>query len=308
MAKDTKLEQYLSRLDKALGQIPVSDRADIITEMKSHILDAQERESQQSIDQILDSLGEPESVANRYLLERGLKPGKPSKTPILKWLTIGFLGTFAISALLIVALAWKFSPLIKVDEEAGQVIILGGLIEVNEKEGKVKVGSTHLKNNGSFSFGATTEGKKTIDQKQIKQLKILFNNAKIELKTSLDNTLQWSCKYGGQKQAYIQEDKTLITINLSDTLGANCEIAVPAKLYTALDGANGKVELFMPVFPVDVKLSNGKIDITKDKNTKYKFDTKLTNGKIDGDLKSDENKDAYKINLQMVNGSIDINH
>ena len=41
MTTEPKLEAYLSKLDNYLGQIPVSDRADIIIEIKSHVMEAQ---------------------------------------------------------------------------------------------------------------------------------------------------------------------------------------------------------------------------------------------------------------------------
>src|SRR6187549_1830430 len=96
MTGDPRLESYLTSLERVLRPFPVSDRAEIITEIKSHVLSALERDPQARLDSVLSALGEPETVANRYLLERGLKPTKTSISPIVKWLIIGFLGTFAM--------------------------------------------------------------------------------------------------------------------------------------------------------------------------------------------------------------------
>src|SRR3990167_8860664 len=120
MTTEPKLEAYLSELDKYLGQISVSDRADIIIEIKSHVLDAQSKNPTQDIEVILNSMGDPESVAKRYLQERGLQAGIAAKTSSLsmmwlpaaiKWLVIGFLGFISIIVIVVALLIWRFTPL-----------------------------------------------------------------------------------------------------------------------------------------------------------------------------------------------------
>src|SRR5579863_5919092 len=113
MTTEPKLETYLSTLDKYLVQIPVSDRADIIIEIKSHVWEAQTKNPAQSIDTILNSIGDPESVAKRYLQERGLQAALPVKTSSMmwlpasiKWLVIGFLGFIAIIVIVVSLLIW----------------------------------------------------------------------------------------------------------------------------------------------------------------------------------------------------------
>ena len=68
MDKNIKLERYLGKLDNGLGSIPVSEKAEIITEMKSHILDAHAKDDSKKLEDILAAIGEPEFVANRYLI------------------------------------------------------------------------------------------------------------------------------------------------------------------------------------------------------------------------------------------------
>src|SRR5579872_5508182 len=130
MTTEPKLEAYLSALEKALGQIPVSDRADIIIEIKSHVLDAQQRNPAYDLDAILSSIGDADSVAKRYLQERGLQPTKPSSSSSMtwlatsiKWLVVGLLGIFAIFVIAVAVLIWRFTPLISVDEKTNHVSI-----------------------------------------------------------------------------------------------------------------------------------------------------------------------------------------
>lgn len=139
MSIDPKLETYLNRLDKALGQVPVSDRAEIVTEIKGHVVEAQSRDPGKTVDSILASLGEPEGVANKYLMERGLKPGRAPRGNMAKWLTIGFLGTLGMVVLFVTIVLWRFTPIISVDETKGEVKILGGAIHIRANDDNVSL-------------------------------------------------------------------------------------------------------------------------------------------------------------------------
>jgi uncharacterized membrane protein len=146
MTTEPKLETYLSELDKYLGQIPVSDRADIIIEIKSHVLQAQEKSPNEDIGLILHSMGEPESVAKRYLQERGLQfslPKQQSSSMMwlpasIKWLVIGFLSFVGIIVIVASLLIWRFTPLISIDDTTNQVTIGNGLIQIHDSGKKTK--------------------------------------------------------------------------------------------------------------------------------------------------------------------------
>ena len=127
---DPKLEKYLFRLDKSLGPISVSEKAEIITEIKSHVLEALSRDAVQTIDSVLSSLGEPEQVASKYLLEKGLKPNKAPFHPILKWIIIGFLGTLIILTLFSSVVIWKLHPTLTMYDNIGYLDLMDGTLKV----------------------------------------------------------------------------------------------------------------------------------------------------------------------------------
>jgi hypothetical protein len=306
---DIKLEQYLATLDRALGPVPVSDRAEIVTEIKSHVLDAQARDPNKDLGAILSSLGEPETVANRYLLERGLKPGKAPKSPIVKWLTIGFLGTFAISALFVIVIISSFTPLIKVDEEAGKVTILGGLIDIDEKKGKVRVGGTQIQeieDGDSKIF----QGSSPVSKASFDRIDIPFSNAKLEISPSEDKEIHWLCKIHGPKSsnpkdgASVTTSNRVLTLNLQKTLGAKCNIEVPDGIAMNIEGSNGSLEVDSPRANLTVKIDNGKVTLSPDGELNYRFDNKVINGSVD-DFESSTAKDALSIQVSVVNGSIE---
>lgn len=160
MSTDPRLENYLATLDRALSPLPVSDRAEIVTEIKSHVLSAMERDSATSLDSILAALGEASTVANRYLLERGLKTGKPPISPVVKWVVIGFLGTVALLVAGIVALLLQLSPVVQIDGKEEKVSLLGGFILIDGEN--VKIGGREMEGSQSFSgssAAALTKGR-----------------------------------------------------------------------------------------------------------------------------------------------------
>ncbi|MBN1115191.1 MAG: DUF1700 domain-containing protein [Oligoflexia bacterium] len=289
VTNSSKLEGYLTILEKALGPISVSEKAEIITEIKSHVLEAQERDGTQSIDSILSSLGEPEQVASRYLLERGLKLQKPPKHPVIKWLVLGFLGTVSIVMLFVVILIWKFTPIFKVDGNTGKVTIMGGLIDIDN----------------TFNFKEVKFSDSRKIKKKIKNVTINFSNGSFEFANSDDNTFSWECvgsdKYNSDN--YVEENGDTIVLNLNKPVATRCDIKVPAGILLRAEGSNGKIGLIRPEYNVDLKINNGMVGIRPDDGVKYKYDITYVNGWADT-FKSSQSKDAYSLKISLVNGNI----
>ena len=62
---DIKLEKYLNTVDKHLKPLPASERADIVREIKSSMIEMEQEEL--SSDAILERLGDPKELARAYL-------------------------------------------------------------------------------------------------------------------------------------------------------------------------------------------------------------------------------------------------
>jgi hypothetical protein len=301
MATEPQLETYLNALDKSLGQISASDRAEIIMEIKSHILDSQEKNPEVGLPAILDSLGDAKTVANRYLLERGLKISKPSKTPMVKWLTIGFLGTLSISLLFLCILLWKFTPLISVDDENDHVMILGGLIDINGKAGQVNVRSK------ASAFDEvevmTIQGSKEI-AKSTQKLSIHFSNGSFQL-TSLTgrNDLKWHCQAGASKSPTITEVGGNLSLDFRKIEGTNCKIQLPANLASYIKGESGEVEIIKPKSAFEIQLDNGQILFSPDVHLEYKYQIQVAHGLVDHFVSSTSTQ-AIVIKMTLENGYI----
>lgn len=99
------LEKYLDTVDKCLKPLPVSERADIVKEIKGSIL---EMESENiSTEQIMERLGKPKDMAKAYLGDLLSKGHGFSWNRFLTicafYSLVGFSGMFIIPSLAIIA-------------------------------------------------------------------------------------------------------------------------------------------------------------------------------------------------------------
>jgi hypothetical protein len=306
MATDPKLESYLEALDRRLGAVPTSDRAEIVTEIKSHVLEAQAREPARSLTDILASIGEPEAVANKYLLERGLTPGKPSKTPIAKWLTIGFLGTLGLFVLLVGIVLWRFTPVISIAEK--KISILGGMVEIDGDEGTLAVGNTKIEGKQLEGQGRTLRGSTSVDADTDFFFRLPFTNGDVEVRPSVDRTLRWDCKYfGGADGMTVSEAKKKLALLAEKAAGIECDIEIPKGVGIEIDGKNGKVEIDRPTASTVVKLSNGKVGLGTEAGKKYRYNLSVSLGRIDPGFESALNGTGgvVPITVEVGNGKIE---
>jgi hypothetical protein len=281
MPSDPRLESYLAALEKALKPLPVSDRAEIVTEIKSHILSSLERDPQARLDLQLEAMGEPETVANRYLMERGMQTVKPPISPIVKWMVIGFLGSLAMLLIFVAVLAIKFVP----------------MINSSDWQDKLFAANNH-------------PYKGSIEIEKGKRAEVKFGNGKMEIGNSEGTKFSWDCvsQYpatteAGSAKVNPQVDASGVKLDLLPLGGLKCELSIPRSIDFNIDGANGKLEIEEPHFSLDAKLANGKVEFNPDEHENYRFDFSVTNGKID-DFVSSQKPDAFQIKIKLSNGVI----
>lgn len=299
MNNNHKLDRYLYSLDKALGGISISEKAEIITEIKSHILAAIEDEST-SIDSVLNSIGEPEQVASRYLLERGLKPNKAPFHPILKWLTIGFLGTLIVIVLFCITLVWKLSPVFTFSNNVGNLELLNGAIKLH----------FNTKNEDETTIRYTPNGKpisdyKIMDPKQISGVDIKFSNANLVFSNTVENKLIWNCKNTTKDgDINVIENNRIVTVDIQNLSNADCSIQLPVVLKTVISGKNGSVSIDKPLNSTSIALINGIIKIEPAETVKYYFNTQVEHGISDKFISVELSDKAIPISATVENGKI----
>jgi hypothetical protein len=301
MNKEIKVEHYLLQLDRELHALPVSSRAEIITEIKSHIREASEQEGARDIDAILFDLGTPQAVAARYLSAKGITPrANKNGAKWFKWLAIGTVGFFAFIFLSGIAIVWYLSPIIKVDEKQGHVRLFGGLIDVKEDIGEIKIGDVEI---NDLQDGHRSEGREDLTGKSIHTVKIPFNTAKIEIETNEDNVFSWKCKTTGNKAPEAQVSAGTLLFDLDSLNLVKCTIGIPAGLATEVKGVNGHMDVDYPSGNVDIALTNGKVNVHPDPAKVYDFEVKVKNGLQDFFPRS-RDKNALKVKVSVVNGLV----
>ena len=62
---EKRLDDYLERIEKYLKPLPLSERMDIVKEIKSDMLDLQR--DGKTVDEIIERLGSPKELAKAYL-------------------------------------------------------------------------------------------------------------------------------------------------------------------------------------------------------------------------------------------------
>ena len=225
---DKRLEQYLFELERSISDFPPSLKAKVISEINQHIQEALEKYPDKNISQILDDLGPASKVANHYRLDSGFKTFKPNKHPFWRFITIAFLGSIIVFTLSIGVLVWKFTPVIKIDEEKQRFMLFGGLIDINGKSGKIKVFDQYkfVENKYRNEF----DGAYTIESNQDEVL-IKFNSGKIDLKNSLDRSIKWNCKLENPPtKDIIAFKQDSVRLNLDEFGGGSCELDLPVDL------------------------------------------------------------------------------
>lgn len=305
------LENYLDRLEKSLGTISVSEKAEIIIEIKSHIMDATENDPEHSTQNAINSLGVPEQVAKKYLDERGLEAPKLNlpKAPSAKWFVLGFLGLIGMFMLFILILVFSFTPFIKVDEDKGRVQILGGLIDINERTFDAIVDDKDKKNfkfEGSLKIGddanELSAGIKEINENDPKEIKMNFLNGKASFEASTTDKLEYSCK---TDKLIDSGTKHVKNFDFSNTNAAKCKFKVPKDYSIKIKAINAKFSFDQVAANIDLKATNGKIDFKPAKGIDYNYNFKITNGKI-SNYNSSNNKEAYQVKMTLLNGKINI--
>lgn len=260
MNRDPRLERYLISLEGALRAFPVSDRAEIVTEIKSHVMSALERDPAGNLESVLAALGEPEMVANRYLLERGLKPAKPPISPIVKWLIIGFLGTFAMLLIFAGFVMSRFAPLLTVNEAEKKVSILGGLVQVDGFKGKIHFDD----DDGEDDDTVHESGSTSVQAGQAVLVKI--TNGEVNISTDDGTDFGWECDIKGfrDRKPDTQIVDARIVLDLSRRDGVECELSIPRGTRFEIDGTNGSIASFDSSAPangyeVSLRIVNGNI-------------------------------------------------
>lgn len=302
MENTKALQQYLSTLEKNLSDLSPLDRSKIIIEINEHITENLEKFEDKKLEDILNDLGSPQKVANHYRLDRGLKTFKADRHPILKWLSITFVGSIAVFFIFVVVIVWKFTPIFKIDEKTQRVIILGGLVDINGTSGKVKIADQyHFVDN---KFLNQFDGAIDFPRDEYDELVVNFKSGILNFKPSIDNKLSWNCKMEtAPTNDFLNRTKDIIEIDLEDFEGVSCDIQVPSNIKLTVDGKDAKVTITDADFHSYVEIANGQVYFNPNPELEYTYDFKVINGTASPAVNS-KSPQAYETRISVENGQI----
>lgn len=251
-----------------------------------------------------------------------MSPKHNSKTqyPILKWLSLGCLGTVGLISLTVLILVWKFTPFFEVKDN--KVSILGGTIVFED-------GENFQKSHFNFNFSAVDHDQddeaidsklsdhaqvKIIDATQFKGLQLNHEAGDIVVRKSKDHNI--SLKYD---RCVFKEEKSQDWLQITfkaDQTQKTCqtpiELLLPESLALSISLGSGNLEINELTQALDIKLGSG--DVTTHNISSHEIKISSGNGDINvhgmaqnaqlslgrGDVKYTLNK------LRQVNGHINI--
>ncbi len=297
MQQYIKLKVFIESLGKELEPIDLVTRKEILENLEKQIIKLSHTNTL-PLEKILKELGSPKKLANRYLVEQGIPPKKTGLGGFA-WLLIILGSGFLTMLLAVLLLAWSFSPLLKINEQNGELVILGGLIDIKESQGKFKMGNIKIEHknykfSGNFPY---EEGKHHKFQFQ-------FANGNIDIKTEVTKDILWECesnqKMGGEIEV---EEDTISFLPAGNASGLNCKLTLPEQLSLNIEGTNGKIKVSPLHAAAQIKLNNGLVELLLDSHKKYNFDASLQNGQLPS-LPQDQSADSIPVKIEMINGKV----
>ena len=254
-----ELNQYLTKTESYLKDISPTERAAIVLEIQSQIKSSINMYPDKTINQILQDIGSPASVANRYRSNKGLKTFKENKP----FSFFKFIFTISVIFFLIIVagisiLAWKFTPVFKLDEQSNRITILGGLIDINGKSGKVKIMDNYqfVDNNFTNSF----EGSIDIMEENYDEVVVNFKSGTLNLSYTEQDQVSWDCKLDSPpKENFINKSEEIIELDFEELDGISCDVTAPTNYKTTVDAQDGRVRILEPFNDVYIEIDNGDI-------------------------------------------------
>ena len=144
MAMEPEIELFLEDLDRALGPVPLSDRIDLLSSTKKKALESSQLGIGASAQDVRNVLGDPVALADQFLRAGGFQGGAQRASGAARSVFKIFLATILLLFVLMAGgtayLFWRFSPFVDIDQANQRIKLLGGYIDIDGKEGRLRVG------------------------------------------------------------------------------------------------------------------------------------------------------------------------
>lgn len=306
---DARLERYLEDLFGALAPLSLSERSEIVTEIKSHIQSKRQAAPERPLEDILAEVGEPATLAAVYREERGVTSEKHAERtrPETK--------EDEEDADQVVDPAKLAQDILAkmVQVENDRVKLFGGLIDIDGKQGKVKIGDKFTFDGKSHmdaaarSFGKSNyRGKYDIADGETRTIRLRWNVGTVDIVVHDSNELSWKWKgLGTADREVLSTDGDAIELDLTAYGPGKGTVFVPNRVPLAIAAEVGKIHIHNPAKDTDISLSVGKVEILKHPLREYRWNLKAAMGKAPV-MESSEDPEAPLISAVVNTGKIEV--
>jgi hypothetical protein len=228
-------------------------------------------------------------------LERELASREPQAS-VFKWVVIGILGAFGFLILLVVALMFLFTPLLKVDESTGRVQMFGGLVDIQAKNVIAQ-----LSKEGSFVFGSIS-GAESMGA-NIQNVEILMGSGELRVDYNTGDEINWDCDGAGKSaKSQVSEKDSKYVLDFSAAL-VDCDVSLPHKSLKII-AQSGEVQVSHPKQPLSIKLERGTVSFLPEASTSYSYSLKATDLPSAEDFPVSTDKKAIPVSIEVIDGEI----
>jgi hypothetical protein len=296
--QNSPVEIYLRQISDCLAHIPVSQQADIVLEIKSHLDEAIDKNPQRAYSELFTELGTPSEVASRYLESRNLPPipvrQKKSGIHWLRWIVGGGVVSLAMTLLMIVWLINHFTPLISVSDEGFS--LLGGAMTVKEYGDGSKV-QRHWNSNPTGKnffridkktgdgFNFYWSSKFNAEGAKVDAVHVKWIAGRMRISAHKGAEVEVVCRGTIHlKDEPVNRDNSILRINLETSNAEDdfdCQLLVPKGIAVNAQGDAGKLDIEEPDFRVDAHLKVGRLVFAPAANVEYRFENAVLSGTTD---------------------------
>jgi hypothetical protein len=283
--------EYLQQIENYLSDLAVMDRNKILQNI-NHEIAAKD----------IKELQAPLTYANIKRTELGFMPYQEKKNFSVLGLFFKLTAVMTLlSFIFFGVLIWKFTPLIKIDEENNRVVLLGGVIDIDGKAGKFKIFDNYHFSNESFSNDL--QANIVLDQDK-DEIIVAFNAGSFVLSNSESNEFTLDCKLAEPvEENMIQQFEDHAKINMQSISGVTCSLGVPEDKRITLEGKQGSVTVKNAEFNLYIELESGKVSITPEEEIDYNYNLNVKNGYV-GEFESSENEEGYEVQINIDQGAV----
>lgn len=297
------IQDFLAKTELYLQEMSPGERAAALEQWRGHLVQYQRANIGADFLRIKRLLGGPRTLANLIRVQHAM-PLKGSRAQSARQAVVIAMGAASIVLLTILGvLWWKFTPILNVQEDRVQV--LGGVIDIDNQLGQVKVGDSFQFNEAQYKN--VFEGSYEVSDEAVEDVLLEFDRGQMEISYVDSNRINWECKIASEpSEGFITQEKELVTVSMKKSGGADCAFKLPNKLKYTVNGDAGKVDVIAPANDTFIQLGSGLVVIAPDSEASYRFDLQVGQGIVDSGFRKLSHDNGIEIKVEVGTGRVQL--